>query len=146
MSPQSGLPNFRQVRSAFELISGSATGAAYVQVNISARHGELSEATQNRIRDKVGKLPRYFDRLTAIDVTVDLKDKDSTMIELRVSAEHTPDFVAAETSESFSGALDQVVRKLEKQLRRHKDKLTGHRITAAKHIDAPVDEDDDDDE
>ena len=46
-----------------------------VQVKISARHGHLGEATQQFIREKAEKLLRYFERLTSIDVTVDLKDE-----------------------------------------------------------------------
>jgi hypothetical protein len=65
-----------------------------VQVNISARHGELSATTQEKISEKVRKLPKFFDRLTAIHVTVDLAHKEKPNVELRVTAEHAEDFVA----------------------------------------------------
>ena len=42
-----------------------------MQTNISARHGHLSTSTQERIAEKVEKLSRYFDRLMAIQVTVE---------------------------------------------------------------------------
>ncbi len=44
-----------------------------MQIKISVRHGHLNEATQQFIRDKAEKLLHYFERLTMIEVTVDLK-------------------------------------------------------------------------
>jgi putative sigma-54 modulation protein len=105
-----------------------------VQINLSVRHGDLSASTQERIREKVGKLSRLYDRLTAIHVTVDLERKDTADVELRISVEHSDDFVATVSSDSVAGALDQVVHKMEKQLRRHKDRLTDRRTAPHKHL------------
>ena len=46
-----------------------------MQIKISARHGHLSEATQQFIRDKAEKLLHYFGRLTIIEVTVEQEVK-----------------------------------------------------------------------
>jgi len=108
-----------------------------VQISISTRHGDLSAGTREKISEKVEKLPRLFDRLTAIYVTADLEDRESPKLEIRVSAEHTEDFVATDESSSVLAALDGVIHKVEKQLRRHKEKRTGHRHTSHKHIELP---------
>jgi putative sigma-54 modulation protein len=108
-----------------------------VQISISARHGNLSESTQDKIREKVEKLSRIFDRLTAIQVTVNLEHREAPHIEITVSAEHKKDFVAADSSTSVLAALDEVMPKIEKQLRKYKDKVTGHKITGLKHIEVP---------
>ena len=99
-----------------------------MQIKISARHGHLSEATQHFIREKVQKLPHYFERLTSIEVTVDLKPNQNT-VELLVSAEHKHDFVARETSGDVLTAMDMVLNKLGEQLRRYKEKVQDHRRT-----------------
>ena len=99
-----------------------------MQIKISARHGHLSEATQQFIRDKVQKLPHYFERLTSIEVTVDLKPNQNT-VELLVSAEHKHDFVARETSGDVLAAVDMVLNKLGEQLRRYQEKVHDHRRT-----------------
>jgi putative sigma-54 modulation protein len=109
-----------------------------VQISISARHGQLSESTQDKIREKVEKLSRIFDRLTAIQVTVDLERRETPEVELRVSAEHKKDFVATNSSTSVLAALDAVMPKIEQQLRRYKDKVTGHKVTGLKHIEVPT--------
>ncbi len=99
-----------------------------MQIKISARHGHLNEATQQFIREKVQKLPHYFERLTSIEVTVDLKPNQNT-VELLVSAEHKHDFVARETSADVLTAVDMVLHKLGEQLRRYKEKVQDHRRT-----------------
>ena len=109
-----------------------------MQINISARHGELGAPMQERIREKVDKLIKYFDRLTAIHVTVDLEHRDAPLVELRLSAEHTEDFVATDGSTSVLAALDGALHKIERQLRKHKEKRTERRTTGLKHLDGAV--------
>ena len=97
-----------------------------MQINISARHGHLSAGTQQRITDKVVRLRRFFDRITGMQVTVDLENRETPLVELRVSAELTDDFVASDQGELI-GAVESVAQKMEQQLRKHKEKITGHR-------------------
>jgi putative sigma-54 modulation protein len=105
-----------------------------VQVNISARHGHLSDATREKIEAKVERLIRLFERLSAIDVTVNLEHEQNPSVDVRVSAEHKHDFVATETSTSLMAALDGVIHKLEQQLRKYKEKVQDHhRATAPRH-------------
>lgn len=105
-----------------------------MQINISARHGHLSAATQERIKEKVEKMRRLFDRITAIQVTVDLQHSDTPDVEIRVVAEEVGECVATEKDEMMT-ALDRVIHKVEQQLRKHKEKLklTGHRAAGHKH-------------
>ncbi|MCO6454166.1 MAG: ribosome-associated translation inhibitor RaiA [Pirellulaceae bacterium] len=110
-----------------------------MQINISARHGHLSAATQEKISEKVEKLRRLFDRLTAIEVTVDLEHAEAPNVEVKVSAERTEHFVATDTGANVMAALDGVLHKIEQQLRKHKEKRSGHRATGHKHLEVPAD-------
>lgn len=94
-----------------------------MQIKISTRHGHVSEETQAKITTRVEKLTRFFERLTAIEVTVDLKRRDTPGVDLRVSAEHKHDFVAADRSDNLMASIDNVVDKMEQQLRRYKEKV-----------------------
>jgi len=94
-----------------------------MQINISTRHGEINDATKEKIIQKVEKLQRFFDRLTFIDVTVDLDKADEPNIEIAVRSEKRNDFVASYQSSEMFGAVDQVVAKLEQQIKKHKDKV-----------------------
>jgi putative sigma-54 modulation protein len=99
-----------------------------VQIKISARHGHLSDATQEFIREKAQKLLHYFERIMSIEVTVDLKN-DVKLVEFLVSAEHKHDFVARESNPDLLAAVDLVIEKLEGQLRRYKEKVQDRRRT-----------------
>ena len=99
-----------------------------MQIKISARHGHLSEATQQFIREKAQRLLHFFERIMSIEVTVDLKN-DIKLVEFLVSAEHKHDFVARESNGDILAAVDLVVDKLEGQLRRYKEKVQDRRRT-----------------
>jgi putative sigma-54 modulation protein len=97
-----------------------------VQIRISTRHGHLSEPTQAKIAAKLERLPRLFDRLTAIELTVDLDHKENPVVDLRVSAEHKHDFVATEQADELMASVDGCLHKVEQQLRKYKQKIQDH--------------------
>lgn len=99
-----------------------------MQIKISARHGHLSEATQKFIQEKAEKLLHYFQRIMMIEVTVDLQE-DNKVVEFLVSAEHKHDFVASERNQDILAAVDLVLDKLERQVRKYKEKIQDHRRT-----------------
>jgi putative sigma-54 modulation protein len=94
-----------------------------VQIQISTRHGHLSDESRDRISAKVEKLLKIFDRLTAIEVIVDLTDSTMPRVDLKVSAEHKHDFVAHHQSDNLMGSVDTVVHRLEQQLRKYKERV-----------------------
>ena len=97
-----------------------------MQIKIATRHGHLSEESQQKIRQKTERLVRYFERLSSIEVTVDLKSPDSPLVQLNVSAEHKHDFVAHGDGSELFKSVDAAVHKMEEQLRRYKEKIQGH--------------------
>lgn len=107
-----------------------------MQVNISARHGHLSPATQEKITEKVEKLNKFHERVTSITVTVDLEHRDNPTVEVKVSVEHAGEFVGHDSAENAIAALDSAIHKVESQLRKNRDKQTGHRATGLKHLDS----------
>ncbi len=100
-----------------------------MQVNISTRHGHLSPATQEKVSAKLEKLKRFKERMTSVEVTVDLERADEPKIELRVSIERSNDLVAHAEGDDLWGVLDGAIHKIEEQLRRHKAKKMDHRTT-----------------
>ena len=97
-----------------------------MQINLSVRHGHLSEASQEKVVAKFEKLNRIFERLTSIEVTVDLQDEESPAVDVKASAEHKHAFVASDTSPTLMAAVDAVLHKLEQQLRKYKEKIQDH--------------------
>lgn len=109
-----------------------------MQITITARHGHLSPATQERISEKVDPVRKFFDRVTAITVLVDLEHRDAPIVELLIHAEHHEEFVAREQADTVMAGVDAVIDKMEQQLRKHKEKLKGHKATSPKHLEPPV--------
>lgn len=111
-----------------------------MQVNVSARHGHLKNEDQTIIVEKAEKLRRFLSQITAIEVTVDLGNIDKPHVEINISAEHANDFVAHAESSTVISALDMSLQKAEQQLRKHKEKITGHKGAGHKHIDPVIDD------
>lgn len=94
-----------------------------MQVDISTRHGHLSEASRQKIEAKLMKITRIFDRLTSIHLTIDLEHEQMPSVDLKVSAEHKHDFVSTDRGTDLMGLIDVVVHKMESQLRKYKEKI-----------------------
>ncbi|MFK7737031.1 MAG: ribosome-associated translation inhibitor RaiA [Pirellulaceae bacterium] len=110
-----------------------------MQVNVSARHGSLTAHDQQFIQEKAEKVRRILDTVNAIEVIVDFQHQEEPNVEINVSAEHAPDFVASASASNVVSALDAAIQKVEQQLRKHKDKTTAHKVAGGKHV-QPVDE------
>ncbi|NOY41393.1 MAG: ribosome-associated translation inhibitor RaiA [Planctomycetes bacterium] len=112
-----------------------------MQLSIATRHGHLSEASQDKLKSRVEKLSRYFDRLMAIEIIVDLSDEQSPQVDIKVSAEHKHDFVAHAKSDSLLAATDGAVQKLEQQLRKYKGRVQQkHRKSQPSRQEIPVED------
>ncbi|KAA5541134.1 ribosome-associated translation inhibitor RaiA [Roseiconus nitratireducens] len=109
-----------------------------MQVSVSARHGSLQPGDQELIEEKAVKLRRLYDRVNAIEVTVDLEHTEKPVVEIQVSMEHADGCVATAESNTVIAAMDMAIPKVEQQLRRIKQKKTGHRATGHKHIETPT--------
>jgi putative sigma-54 modulation protein len=110
-----------------------------VQLSITARHGHLTEASQAKLRAKLEKLGRFFERLMSIELVVDLNDSQKPKVDLKVSAEHKHDFVAHEQGENLLGAVEAAIGKIEEQLRRYKERVVErHRDPDARRQEAPA--------
>ncbi len=99
-----------------------------MQVEISCRHGSIKPDFQEYMTRKCEKLLTYFERVTAIQTTVDFTD-DRVRVEILVDAEHKHDFVThADTLAIDVGpCFDQALAKMEQQIRRYKEKVQDHR-------------------
>ena len=111
-----------------------------MQIKISARHGHLSDSVQELIRQKAEKLPHLFERLTMIEVTVDLNHDHTKEVEFVVQAEHKHDFVAREKNGDVMAAVDLALAKVEGQLRKYKERIQSHRGNKSAREVAPAPE------
>ncbi|MEZ6095586.1 MAG: ribosome-associated translation inhibitor RaiA [Pirellulaceae bacterium] len=97
-----------------------------MEIKIVAKNGTIPEDVQQLIENKVSKLPRLFERTTAIYVIANLQHTDKPEVEVRISAEERDDFFASDTGTNVLGALESAIGKIESQMRRHKSKTQDH--------------------
>ena len=97
-----------------------------MQVKVSARHGHLEEEMQAQIQSRAEQLLHFFDRLTMIEVTIDLRG-DLKKAEVKVDAEHKHDFVAVAENADPLVAVSEAVDRVAQQVKHYKDKVQDHR-------------------
>ena len=103
-----------------------------MQISISVRHGHVSDPTQEMIREKLEKLPRLYDRISAVVATIDLEHRDKPVVDLNVSAKKH-EFVSVGEAENLIAAADIAIERMEQQLRKHKEKVQDrHRVAGHK--------------
>ena len=93
-----------------------------MQIAITCRHGSVRDEVREYINEKSQKLLTYFERVTAIEVTVDF-NKDHVKVEIQVDAEHKHDFVARDQSDDMMASVDAVMHRIEQQLRKYKERV-----------------------
>jgi putative sigma-54 modulation protein len=108
-----------------------------VQVKVTARHGHLDEAAQAVVREKAEGLLHYFDRVTMIEVIIDLRG-ESKKAEILLDAEHKHNFVAHAEAADPATAVGAAVEKMKQQLRHYKEKIQDHRRNPSHGGDAGI--------
>jgi putative sigma-54 modulation protein len=96
-----------------------------MQVSLSGHHVEITDSMRNYVNEKVGRLDRHFDQ--ALDIHIVL-----TVEKLRHKAEATlhvsgSNLHADDVREDMYAAIDGLIDKLDRQGKRHKEKLKSHR-------------------
>lgn len=102
-----------------------------MRINVSIRHGHISEPTQAMIRRRLEKLQRLIERISEIELTADLEHHDQPTVDLKVTAmKH--EFNAVGEGANLLAAVDEAVDRMEQQLRKHKEKVQDrHRSAGA---------------
>ena len=91
-----------------------------MNISSTARHYDLAPALKDYAEEKVLNLKKYFDHIVTAHVIFSLeKYRHKVEITLHVNGK---DFVSAEESDDMYMSVDRSVEKLERQLRRHKEK------------------------
>ena len=95
-----------------------------MQPNITGHHIEVTPALRDRIANKMQKLRRHFDHVTDIHVILSVeKQRHEAEATLNVSGAK---LYASSVEEDMYAAIDGLIDKLDRQIRKHKEKLTDH--------------------
>ena len=96
-----------------------------MQVNLTARHMDLTDSIRNNVNEKFGKLERHFDHVTNVNVILSIeKTRQMAEASFHVSGQ---DIFADTEHEDMYAAIDGLVDKLDRQLLKYKEKIQSHR-------------------
>ena len=96
-----------------------------MQLNVSGHHIEVTQALRAYVESKVDKIERHFDLVSDVNCIL-------TVEKLRHKAEATVrvnggTIYADHTEEDMYAAIDGLADKLERRVRKYKEKLVDHR-------------------
>ncbi len=102
-----------------------------MRINVVGKGIEITDAIKLHAESKADKLPRYFDGVQQITITVSHEEshpRGQLTAEIVVDVEKHEDFVAHATGDDLYLVIDAVVQKASRQLSDFKEKLKlGHR-------------------
>ena len=95
-----------------------------MQLSVSGHHVEITDSLRDYVGSKLAKLERHFDHMTDIHcvLTVEkLQHKAEATIHMGGGTIHADSIEA-----NMYAAIDILVDKLDRQVKKHKEKLTDH--------------------
>jgi putative sigma-54 modulation protein len=97
-----------------------------MEITFTGHQLEVTPALKEFTRDKFEKIIRHYDRINSINVTFNV-DKLQHTVEATISVPQQSIHASSESFESMYVAIDKLIEKLDKQIKRHKEKKTDHK-------------------
>lgn len=101
-----------------------------MRVQIAARHCEIPDSVRERTEEQVARLTRYDPRLSAAEV-VFKEEKRIRTVEVILSVDRDEPVIAHGEAGEFREALDRVIERLARMLRRRRDRIRDHQTRGA---------------
>lgn len=98
-----------------------------MQVNITGHHVDLTPALRAYIDEKLQRISRHFDNLISINVVLTV-EKHRQQAEATLHAAGKSIFANASHDDMYA-AIDALADKLDKQVRRYKDRISDHQVS-----------------
>jgi putative sigma-54 modulation protein len=95
-----------------------------MQINLTGNHVDLTDPLRNYVNNKVGRLERHFDIVQNIHVILSVeKMRHKAEATLHVNGSN---LFADSVQEDMYAAIDSMTDKLERQVKKQKEKMTDH--------------------
>jgi len=105
-------------------------------VVVTGRHVHITNGMKEHAVEKISRLEKIADRIIDVNVTMDIQKLDQR-VEILMKYGHTIIRSHAVSNDMYV-SIDQAVDKLEKQLKRYKNKLRDHHAKGYPVIEMPV--------
>jgi putative sigma-54 modulation protein len=98
-----------------------------MQIELTGNHVDVTPALREYVESKFERIERHFDQLIGIHVVLSV-EKLRHKAEATVKAGRATVFADA-VEEDMYAAIDAMLDKIDRQVKRHKEKITDHRAT-----------------
>jgi len=95
-----------------------------MQLNLTGHHIEITDSLRNYVNEKMQRIERHFDKVTNTHVILTLegnRHKAEATINMRGN-----NIFADSTEDNMYAAIDGLIDKLDRQVKKHKEKITDH--------------------
>ncbi len=103
-----------------------------MQFKVNFKQMEATDALKSYAREKMERVQKYFTDPISVSVRMSAEKRRHT-VDVGVQLTNGFSVAGSETTENMYSSIDMVVAKLERQIRRYKDKLKSKR-----HVAAPI--------
>lgn len=98
-----------------------------MQINLTGHHVDITPALKSFVHEKFEKLERHFDHITNTHVILTIEN-GRQKAEASIHVNRGNLFAEVEHDDMYA-AIDILIDKLDRQLKKHKEKLTNHKNT-----------------
>ncbi|HMB60981.1 MAG TPA: ribosome-associated translation inhibitor RaiA [Xanthomonadales bacterium] len=98
-----------------------------MQIDVTGHHVEVTPALRDYVNEKMKRISRHFDHVISAHVVMTV-EKHENAAEATLLAAGKSLFAAATDGDMYA-AIDSMVDKLDRQVRRYKDRLQNHLVT-----------------
>jgi putative sigma-54 modulation protein len=95
-----------------------------MQINLTGHHIDITPSLRSYVESKLERLERHFDHMTNTHVILTV-EKDRQKAEATINVNRGRLFAESEHEDMYA-AIDSLIDKLDRQVKKHKEKLTDH--------------------
>jgi putative sigma-54 modulation protein len=97
-----------------------------MQIAVTFRHMDSSDPVREYVEEKLARVKKYIEEPIEAQAVLEVEKKIRHIAEVVLTAKGITIKASAEVNDDMYAAIDAVVDKLERQLKRYKDKLKDH--------------------
>lgn len=95
-----------------------------MQLNLTGHHLDITDSMRDYVNEKIQKLERHFDKVTNTHVIL---TTESQNFKAEATVNMSGNNIYAECiEEDMYAAIDGLIDKLDRQVKKHKEKITNH--------------------
>lgn len=95
-----------------------------MQINLTGHHIEITDSLREYVESKFTKLERHFEQINNVHVVLNV-EKLQQIAEAKLNINGGEIFATSEHADMYA-AIDALIDKLDRQVIKHKEKLTKH--------------------